>query len=84
MTCAIVGDSIAKAIEAILDRIRAKASHRVIWILPTVDDRLRAMVVAVAFRHGDVVVSFAPGPDGVHPKSPPTLAADVARAMKGD
>jgi hypothetical protein len=62
-----------------LESIRSRAS-RVIWILP-IDTRARAEVQAVAAEHGDLVVSFAPADDHVHPRSEIGLARSIAALM---
>jgi hypothetical protein len=66
-------------LRANLERIRSRA-HRVIWILP-INTRARAEVQAVATAHGDLVVSFAPAGDHVHPRSDGDLARSIAAVM---
>jgi len=62
-----------------LERIRERA-NRAIWILPVVPNARKA-VRAVATRHGDPVVSFAPSRDQVHPQSENALARDIDAAI---
>lgn len=62
-----------------LESIRSRA-HRVIWILP-IDGRARAEVRAVAYEHGDAVVSFTPAGDRVHPRSDVALARSIAAVL---
>ena len=60
-----------------LEKVRAKCSHRVLWILPALD-RPRRLVTAIALKHGDAAVSFVADPkDGVHPLRPARLALDI-------
>src|SRR5580700_9449292 len=49
-----------------LERIRAKATGKVIRIRP-VNLKAAMAVLHVAGQHGDLVVSFEPGRDHVHP-----------------
>jgi len=63
-----------------LQRLRARvASHvRVIWILPSPRFATeRGILQQFASSYGDATVGFAPGPDGIHPKSYSALAHDV-------
>ena len=48
--------------------IRAKCTHKVIWISP-VNRVAAAAVRTVAALHGDTVITFIPGRDHVHPRS---------------
>lgn len=68
-------------LRANLERIRERAK-RTIWILPAIPSA-RAAVREIAARHGDAVVSFAPGGDGVHPASAATLAQAISTAIAG-
>jgi len=65
-----------------LTNIRANAGEtsKVIWILP-IDKRARETVIAVAHEFGDVVISFAPARDHVHPKCDRCLAEAIAKVM---
>lgn len=64
-----------------LKAIRAKASGRVVWISPM--NRTAALAVErVAALHGDPVVHFEPGPDGIHPKSYDDLATALRKFLK--
>lgn len=75
-----------KAIDALLEAIRAKAKAKVyVWIKPSLIEPGEA-VERIAKKYGDLVVPFVPGRDGVHPRNPkgvdlavlakvPTLAA---------
>ena len=56
-----------------LNAMRRRAGGGVTWIAP-VNPRARSVVDSVAHAHGDRVVTFTPGPDGVHPRSYPELA----------
>lgn len=64
----------APDLEGNLKLIRAKATARVIWILP-VDVVASATVKRVAKEHDDIAVRFDPCPDLVHPASYDTLVA---------
>lgn len=75
-------DARSPALEHNLRAIRAKASSKVIWISP-MDPVAAAAVRRVARLHGDQVVHFTPRPDNIHPRSYPTLADRVAKAMHG-
>ena len=66
-------------LRANLERIRERAK-RTIWILPAIPSA-RAAVREIAAKHGDVVVSFAPGGDGVHPASASALAQAISTAI---
>ena len=66
-------------LRANFERIRGRAK-RTIWILPAIASA-RAAVRAVAARHGDPVVSFAPRGDGVHPASAAKLAQAIDNAI---
>jgi hypothetical protein len=61
-----------------LNAMRKRAGGGVTWIAP-VNPRARGVVEDVAHSHGDRVVTFTPGPDGIHPRSYPELA----RAIRG-
>ena len=55
-------------VRASLERIRALVSAtRVVWVLPATKPPLQAVVRSVAARHGDRLVAFEAGADGVHP-----------------
>jgi len=64
-----------------LEAIRAKASARVVWILPMILPAALA-VERVAARHNDPIMPFEPGPDGKHPKSYEKLAAALRALFK--
>jgi hypothetical protein len=64
-----------------LEAIRAKASARVVWILPMILPAALA-VERVAARHNDPIMPFEPGPDGKHPKSYETFAAALRAFLK--
>lgn len=64
------------SLQANLEKIREKATGSVIWIRPNME-RAAAAVMAVASRHGDMVVSFTAGRDKVHPKNYKTLAREL-------
>jgi hypothetical protein len=72
-------DSDPARLRQALLQLRARLSHRVIWILPA-HAMPRAEVQRVAHEHGDAWITFAPGPDGVHPLDPRGLAAEVSVA----
>jgi hypothetical protein len=78
--CAIsVGsnDALNPKLRANVEQLRRQTScGRIIWILP-IHRRARAIDQAVAYKHGDIVVTFKPGPDGVHPESYPALARKI-------
>lgn len=59
-----------------LEAIRSKRTGKVIWIIP-VHPVAAASVRLVAQKHQDMVVSFKPGKDGVHPKSYKALAGYI-------
>jgi hypothetical protein len=59
-----------------LTTMRKRAGGGVTWIAP-MNPRARSVVESVAHAHGDRVVSFTPGPDGVHPRSYSELARSV-------
>jgi hypothetical protein len=76
-------DARSPDLENNLRAIRARAANaKVIWISP-MDPRAAAAVQRVARLHGDRVVHFTPRPDHIHPKSYPTLADRVTKAMRG-
>ncbi|MBL6854020.1 MAG: hypothetical protein ISS15_11850 [Alphaproteobacteria bacterium] len=79
-------DAHSPALEDNLRAIRERAVNarvmHVIWISP-MDPRAAAAVQRVARLHGDRVVHFKPRPDNIHPKSYPTLADRVTKAMRG-
>lgn len=52
--------------EAIQKRANAK---RIIWVLPACNHAAHDGLVEFAREHGDLVLSFVPGRDGVHPAS---------------
>ena len=64
-----------------LEAIRAKATGKVLWILP-VNYRARIIVEAVAASHGDMVVAFTPGRDHVHPLSYVPILAEIQRELQ--
>lgn len=59
---------------------RARASGRVVWVVPA-NGAARA-VRAVAAEHGDIAIGFAAGRDHIHPTSYGALARAV-RAVAG-
>lgn len=61
-----------------LELMRRRAGGGVLWIAP-VEPHARAVVNQVARAHGDHVVSFVPGRDGIHPRSYPELAHAIQR-----
>lgn len=60
-----------------LEAIRARLDGRIVWLVP-VYAPAGEVVRAVAARHGDAAIAFAPGPDGYHPRSYLALARAVA------
>ena len=60
-----------------LTAMRKRTGGGVTWIAP-VNPRARSVVESVAHSHGDRVVTFTPGPDGIHPHS----YAELARAIQ--
>lgn len=67
-----------EATERALERIREEAHARlVIWILPGIKPPLQAAVKRLAARHGDRLVTFEIGADGIHPS-----AAEYARLAR--
>lgn len=68
-------------LEQNLRAIRAKATGKVLWIVP-VNPRAAAIVKTVAFKNGDSFVSFTPGRDHLHPHSYAPLIAAVNKALK--
>jgi lysozyme family protein len=68
-------------LEATLRQIRSvlPADESPIWILPAND--ARASVEKVAAEYGDTTVAFAPGRDGIHPRSYVALAEDVRAVL---
>lgn len=68
-----------------LERMRARATGRVIWIVPSSVSPKTAPAVApvraIAVSYGDAIVTFKPGADRVHPASYLTVARDVAKRM---
>jgi hypothetical protein len=67
-------------LQANLEAIRAKATGKVLWIVP-VNARAASIVRLVAFKHSDGIVSFTPGRDHLHPKSYLPLIAAVNKAI---
>jgi hypothetical protein len=61
--------------------IRAKATGKVLWIVP-VPARAAAIVKKVAAIHHDGIISFKPGRDGLHPRSYAPIIAEVERRIK--
>lgn len=63
-----------------LEKIRSNLNpcDKIIWILPQ-NSKAAKVVNAVATKHGDYVVSFKAGADGVHPKSYKELANRIAK-----
>ncbi len=61
--------------------LRTRIRGVVIWIMPAVAYAQRA-VLAISGDYGDRTVSFRPGPDGIHPRSYPELAAAVRSAWQ--
>lgn len=68
------------ALRSNLEAIRSRiiAPH-VVWVAPA-NARAAWTVRAVASAHGDGVATFAPGGDGVHPRSYGALARSVRGA----
>lgn len=64
-----------------LIEIRRKISGQVIWIEP-INRRAAAAVHAVAGLWQDRTVTFAPGPDNVHPRAYLQLAQAIAKAIR--
>ena len=60
-----------------LTTMRRRVGGGVTWIAP-MNPRARSVVNSVAQTNGDRVVSFTPGPDGIHPHS----YADLARSVQ--
>ena len=60
-----------------IERIRARLHGPVIWVLPPPINSARAHIMGVASAHGDHVISYAPGRDGLHPRSYSELAAKI-------
>jgi hypothetical protein len=60
-------------------RLRARADHaEVIWIVPPSKyKRARAAILAVGRAWGDRFVIYAPGRDGLHPRSYPDLVRAI-------
>jgi hypothetical protein len=54
----------------------------VVFVLPPPINAARAHIAAVAAAHGDRTVSYAPGRDGLHPRSYPALARAIAAAWR--
>ncbi len=65
----------------VLTRLRHRfdAARRVVWIVPA-NAAAAAVVVRVASLHGDALVRFRTGHDGIHPRSYRTLASAVRAA----
>ena len=58
-----------------LRRIRdAITAKRVIWVLPACNETARLGIEHLATFHGDQVIAFAPGRDGIHPENYSRLA----------
>jgi len=68
-------------LERNLRAIRAKATGKVLWIVP-VPARAAALVKKVAAVHHDGIISFNPGRDGLHPHSYAPIIAEVERRIK--
>ena len=67
---------------ACLDTIRERlTAMQVVWIVPQ-NAAAAANVRRVAAKHGDKVVTFTAGPDGVHPRSYATVARAVRHTIK--
>jgi hypothetical protein len=64
-----------------LRAIRARATGRVIWIVPS-DWHAAAVVRGIAVGAGDKTITFKPGRDHVHLANNRALAASVRAAMK--
>lgn len=64
-----------------LTTMRLQCFHEVIWLAP-VDQKRGDIVRKVAAQFRDRVISFSPGPDGVHPFSYPVLARAVMGEIK--
>jgi hypothetical protein len=60
-----------------LEAMRRRAGGGVLWIAP-VDPHARETVQRVADSHGDNVLTFTPGRDGVHPRA----YGDMVRAVR--
>ena len=63
-----------------LQAIRAKATGKVIWIVPLNKKAARA-VLTVARDHSDSIVTFHASNDGTHPKYNGQVAAEIRKAM---
>jgi len=73
-----VNDIPGACVGAIRSKLRASV---VVWLVGLSQRHGEAgTVAAVAAAHGDRVVRFQVGPDGVHPRSYPEVAAQVRRA----
>jgi len=60
-----------------LETIRAKATHKVLWIVPAVSAVAADAVKKVAAEHGDDTISFTPGGDHTHPRTYAPIIAQV-------
>ena len=60
-----------QALRRIRDSITAR---RVIWVLPACNEAARRGIEHLATYHGDQVIAFAPGRDGIHPENYSRLA----------
>lgn len=67
------------SLAANLRAIRAKASGRVLWVVPQ-NARAARLVQDIATKLNDPVVHFIAGPDGIHPKSYISLMRRVRTA----
>lgn len=64
-----------------LETIRAKASGRVLWVVP-INGTAAETVKAVAARRGDGLIFFAPAKDNVHPHYYGPIAAQIRSELK--
>lgn len=59
----------------------AAGKSKVIWIAPA-DACRRNSVQSIATKYGDIVISFVPGRDKVHPSCNACLAFNITQAMR--
>jgi hypothetical protein len=64
-----------------LETIRAKATRRVLWIVP-IDKTAAAAVRYTAAKHGDGLITFAPAKDNVHPHYYGPVATQIRAELK--
>ena len=55
--------------------------QRVIWVLPANNPKADEEIQLLAAECGDHVIAFAPGADGVHPRSYRTLVKNLSSAL---